>query len=133
MVARLDLGSSAELRESSSLSEGTMKKIIIEYNDLLIKVSCSKDSTSIQDSYRIKDYINMRDILIKIRMQVNDEELAINKRSLKSMIKEWRVHNLLYSFGIERDRTCTVDIEAKQSWYVKLLYTIISPFYFHFY
>lgn len=58
--------------------------------------------------------------------------LAVNKRSVSSMINEWRTHNLLYLFNIKRDRTDTVDLEYPESLLMKVIYTIISPFYLHF-
>lgn len=58
--------------------------------------------------------------------------MAIHRRSISSMIKEWRVHNLLYSLNIQRDRTGSVDLNTGQSWYVRAVYSILSPFYLHF-
>lgn len=74
----------------------------------------------------------MKNILKETKREANDKLLAINKRSNFSMINEWRVHNLLYSLNIQRDRTRSVDLNIGQPWYINMLYTIISPFYFHF-
>lgn len=57
---------------------------------------------------------------------------AINQRSVTSMIREWRVHNLVYSIGLYRRRTKDVDFEHPQKWYFKVAYFILSPFYLHF-
>lgn len=108
-----------------------MKKVIKEYTQLVLKVHLSEDNTSIIDSYRIKNYSDMKKFLVSLRNDVSDK-YAINKRSLISMISEWRVHNLLYSFGIEKDRTRTVDLNMGQPWYIQFLYFILSPLYLHF-
>lgn len=70
----------------------------------------------------------MKNILESIKKEVSTD-MAINKRSIKGMVREWRVHNLLYSLNIMKDRTGTVDLEINQSWYMKTLYSILSIFY----
>ena len=60
------------------------------------------------------------------------KSMAIHRRSVSSMIKEWRVHNLLYSLNIQRDRTGSVDLNTGQPWYVRAAYSILSSFYLHF-
>lgn len=75
----------------------------------------------------------MKKILYRIKDKVKeDKTLAIHNRSVSSMVNEWRVHNLIYSLGIFKDRTKSVDLNIGQPWYIKALYTILSPFYFHF-
>ena len=118
-------------RESSSLSGGTMKKLIIRHKDFTLKVHISEDNTTIFDSYQVKSPWDMESIIYYIKAEASDE-MAINKRNISSMIYEWRTHNLLYALGIMRDRTGSVDLNIGQPWYIKALYAIISPFYFHF-
>ena len=109
-----------------------MKKIIIRYKDFILKVHLSKDNTTILDSYKVSSPKDMKSIIYHIKEQVTDD-IAINIRSVSSMIYEWRVHNLLYTLGIMRARTSSVDLNINQPWYIKTLYAILSPFYFHFY
>lgn len=108
-----------------------MKKVIIRYNDLALRVIATEDNTNIEDSYRVKNYLDMVNILTMIQEEC-DSSLAINKRGLCGMVNEWRVHNLLYSLGIQRDRTKSVDLNIGQPWYVKVAYFLISPLYLHF-
>lgn len=131
LVYKLVLETSAERREGSSPSGGTMKKIVIRYGDFTLKVHLSEDNTSIIDSYQVKDIIDMEAILRLIRDEAS-AEMAVNKRNIFSMIYEWRTHNLLYALGIAKDRTGSVDLNTGQPWYIKVLYAIISPFYLHF-
>lgn len=119
------------MRESSSLSWDTMKKLIVSYKDFILKIHASENNTTIFDSYKVKNPKDMKSILYGIRKRVVPN-YAINKRKVSSMIQEWRVHNLLYSLGIERNRTKDVDLDINQPWYNKVLYFILSPFYFHF-
>jgi hypothetical protein len=119
----------------SSPTGGTMdKKVLTTFEGKVVKVTLSDTNTNIENSYRFKSISIMKDILnwIKAASIVSSTERAISKRSMFSMINEWRVHNLLYSFGIKRDRTKSVDLDINQPWYMKLAYTVLSPFYLHF-
>lgn len=121
-----------EIIVGSSPTWGTMKKIIVRHKNFVLKVHISKDNTTIFDSYKVKSPWDMKSIIYYIKAEASDK-MAINKRNISSMIYEWRTHNLLYTLGIMRDRTKSVDLNTDQPWYIKALYTIISPFYFHFY
>lgn len=132
MEDTLHLGCSTVRYVGSSPTWGTMKKIIIRYKDFILKVYLSKDNTTILDSYKVSSPKDMKSIIYHIREQVTDD-IAINIRSVSSMIYEWRVHNLLYTLGIMRARTSSVDLNINQPWYIKTLYAILSLFYFHFY
>lgn len=107
----------------------TMKKVIIEYNQYIINVHLTEDNTSIIDSYRVKSISDMVSVLKKIR-NTCDNSYAIYKRSIFSMVNEWRVHNLLYFLHIKRNRTGTVDLNINQSIWAKIAYTLLSVFYF---
>lgn len=108
-----------------------MKKIIIRHKDFALKAHLSENCTTICDSYQVKSIQDMKAVIYCIKNE-SSEEMAINKRNISSMIYEWRTHNLLYTLGIMRDRTGSVDLNIGQPWYIKALYAIISPFYFHF-
>lgn len=116
--------------EGSNPSGGTMKNYIIEYRNNIIRLGIGIESSNIRNSYRFKSIKDMLNILILCRLK--DSDSSLHARGMLGMINEWRVHNLLYSLGIAKKRTVSLDIEAKQPWYLKLLYGIISPFYLHF-
>lgn len=121
-----------EIIVGSSPTWGTMKKIIVRHKDFTLKVHISQSNTTIFDSYKVKSPRDMKSILYSIKAE-SSNKMAINKRNISSMIYEWRTHNLLYTLGIMRDRTKSVDLNIGQPWYSKVLYFILSPFYFHFY
>ena len=108
-----------------------MKRIIIEYKNLILKVNISKEDTCILDSYKVRNIKDMSDIIYGIRSHAT-KDMAVFSRSISSMIAEWRVHNLLYELNIQRDRTKDVNLNSNQPWYIKAIYYIISPFYLHF-
>lgn len=86
-----------------------MERIIIRHKNSVLRVHISEDNTTIFNSYRIKNLSDMKAIIHHIRKRFSNN-MSIHKRSINSMIHEWRVHNLLYSFGIEKDRTKSVDL-----------------------
>ena len=108
-----------------------MKRLIIRHKDFILKVHASENNTSILDSYKVKRPSDMKSIIKKIRV-ASPENYAINRRNEFSMVNEWRAHNLLYTLGIEKRRTASVDLNIGQPWYINLAYTIVSLFYLHF-
>lgn len=111
-----------------------MKNIIIRVSDNVLKVDLTNDNTTIFDSYRIKSPSDMKLTINEIKnfIKNDDEEYAINKRSIIGMIHEWRTYNLLYSLGIFRNRTKDVDLNIEHKWYIKVMYFICSLFYLHY-
>ena len=120
------------IRKGSSPFRGTMRKLTIEFRDSILKVQVSENNITIFDSYLVKKPKDMESLFYIIVAYIGKEHPLVKYRPVSSVIHEWRVHNLLYSLKILRKRTKDVDLETKQSWYMKLLYTILSPFYFHF-
>lgn len=108
-----------------------MKKLVVEYKGSIFKVHSSKENTTIIDSYKIKKYKDMKEFLHRVRIAV-PRDYSIKRRSISSLIREWRTHNLLYSLGFFKKRTGSVDLNLRQPFHIKALYFIISPFYFNF-
>lgn len=65
------------------------------------EVIISKDNICIIDSYQIKSIKNMKCVINSIRQKC-DNSYIIHKRSMYSLINEWRSHNLLYDLHIQR-------------------------------
>lgn len=107
-----------------------MKKYIVKYKYGNLVVRASESNTCIANSYRVKKSKDMKHVLLEIRQKAqNEPAFAIHHRSISSMIREWRVHNLLYYLDIERDRTRSVDLDIPQPWYIRTAYFMLSPFY----
>lgn len=104
------------------------------YNDSgVYALSLSLKNTHIENSFKLRSIKDMKDCLIWGREYTDFEDpFAINKRSLFSMITEWRAHNLLYNLHIQRDRTRSVDLEYPIKWYKQVAYFILSCFYLRF-
>ena len=71
----------------------------------------------------------MREFLLKVRAQ-SSPEMAVCRRDLESMIREWRSHNLFYQLHVFRSRTKDDDLEVGQSRCRELFCRVVSFFYF---
>lgn len=89
----------------------------------------SYKNTHIDDSYQIVTKRDMCELLGTIREQCNPD-MAIAVRSMKSLVCEWRVHNLLYYLHLFRCHTKDVDMERHQAWWREVLCRIASFLYF---
>lgn len=75
----------------------------------------------IEDSYLIEKRLFSRRLNSIKAIHPNSD---VWKRSMKSLEREWAVHNALYSLGIEKERTRSVDLNYPQKWYVKFAYAV---------
>ena len=71
----------------------------------------------------------MREFLRQVRAQ-SSPDMAVCRRDLESMVREWRSHNLFYCCHVFRSRTKDVDLELCQTWYRELFCRVVSFFYF---
>ena len=53
-------------------------------------------------------------------------EHVVWNRSMKSLVREWAVHNFLYSIGLKKEKTKDVSLDYPQPWYVKIGYFIFG-------
>lgn len=106
-----------------------MKRLLIRVKEYLLKVEVTKNNTTIFDSYQVKTPSDMKLVIKEIRNFVEDNDYTINSRSITSMLREWRSHNLLYSLGLFRSRVKDVDLNTVHQWWLKTLYFIVSLFY----
>lgn len=93
------------------------------------KVILSLTNTRILDSFSVKTKDEMRSFLEQVRKTASPD-MAVNKRDMESMIKEWRSHNIFYFLHIFRSRTKDVDLELKQAWWRELFCRVVDFFYF---
>lgn len=89
----------------------------------------SPTNTHIVDSCQIRSKADIRAYLQELR-DASPEEMAVNRRDLESMVREWRSHNLFYMLHVFRSRTKDVDLELSQSWPRELFCRIVDFLYF---
>lgn len=105
-------------------------KRIFAYTNLDVEYDATENNTHIELSFSIKKSKDMKKILEQIRSEV-PENYVVHVRTLKSQIREWRAHNLLYALHIQRHRTEAVDLDYEPSWR-RFGYFILSCLYPHF-
>lgn len=94
-----------------------------------IRYLLTNDCLTIYNSYQITSTSDMEKFLVGLRYNSGaSSECIIFKRSLYSMIDEWKAHNLLYKFGLFRSHTKDVDID-NESKCRKFFYKILSKIY----
>ena len=94
-----------------------------------LRVDCTEDNTHIESSYKVKKISAMRALLESHRGLPVYSGLALTKRSVSSMVMEWRAYNLLHALGVARSRTESVDLAYPQAWYYKVGYFVLGCFY----
>ena len=89
---------------------------------MLIKVS--KNNIHIENSCEVNTKEDMQIVLTDIRAGHSLEESDVLKRTDSSLIKEWRVHNVLYNLHLFRTHTKDVDLNYPQSKIIEIAYSI---------
>ena len=93
------------------------------------KAILTEENTRIVDSCEVRSKTEMVDCLTQLRENASPE-MAINQRSVESLVDEWRAHNLFYGLHVFRSRTHDVDLERHQSWWREAFCRVVSFFYF---
>ena len=94
----------------------------------LVKYHVTPNNVTIYDSYKVTHTGDMEYLIQKIRYNYPLNNYIINKRSMSSLINEWKAHNLLYDLHLFRSHTRNVDLN-NEPWYRKVIYQILSKFY----
>ena len=93
------------------------------------KAILTEENTHIVDSCEVRSKKEIMDYLTQLRENASPE-MAINQRSMESLVDEWRAHNLFYGLHVFRSRTHDVDFERHQSWWREAFCRVVSFFYF---
>ena len=93
------------------------------------KAILTAENTHIVDSCEVKSREEMVAFLTQLRENASPE-MAINQRSMESLVDEWRAHNFFYGLHVFRSRTHDVDLERHQNWWRDAFCRVVSFFYF---
>ena len=99
---------------------------VISNNEEFIIVNINDKCLTIFDSYKIKDNKLKEWFLFQIKLRY---PIVFEKRSFKSIMNEWKVHNAFYKRNILISKVKNTDIELKQNIFVKILYSIASKIF----
>lgn len=90
-----------------------------------LKIAATPQNIKIIDSYKIQDKKQMKQIIKKILQIV---PLYITRRTLGSLVREWRCHNRFYNLGLFKSHTKDCDLEAKERLYRRFVYFFLGRF-----
>lgn len=93
-----------------------------------ICVKFDKNNIHIENSYKISSTKEMKSILTLVNGAAENRDI-IYKRTLKSWIKEWQAHNILYKFCIKPSSSKHVDLNENETRSRLFVYNILSLFY----
>ena len=93
--------------------------------DIVYKLT--KDCLTIYNGYQTSNKEQMVSFLTSLRNNENKDTI-VARRTIKSMVREWRAHNLLYNLHLFRSHTQDVDLD-KEPWYRQVVYFILSTLY----
>ena len=98
---------------------------MIEFEVKKLRVQVFPKNIKIIDSYTIKSKKEMKKILLEI---LEKAPLYYKKRSINSLIREWRFHNRLYKLGLFVSHTKDCDFESDEALYRRIFYFFFGRF-----
>lgn len=93
-----------------------------------LSVTFDKNNIHIQDSYKVTTTESMKFILQLVKYTTSNRDI-VYKRIMKSWLREWKAHNILYKFNIQRSRSQHTDLSENESMMRRFAYFILSLFY----
>lgn len=88
------------------------------------KITITEYNIHIENSYIIDDKKDILDTLNFIKTNYTCK--VMEKRSIKSLYKEWVAHNNLYKLGLWKEHTISVDLDYPQSIKYKIAWFLLS-------
>ena len=100
----------------------------IYYKNFEVTFNYDNLNIHIKDSYKINSKKLVEEALNYIHSTVEYQELvaAGYTRTYKSQVDEWRAHNAMWSWGYQRSRTGSVDLDQNESSLRKFIYSILA-------
>lgn len=89
-----------------------------------IKYEICGENCRIIDSWRYKDKSLMAEFV-----ELHLTTAPFNRRSIKSYLREWRAHNLLYKIHIAEESTRDTDLNVNEKLIRRIGYFLLSPLY----
>ena len=93
-----------------------------------LSITFDKNNIHIHDSYKVKTTESMRFVLQLVKCAAVNRGI-VYKRMMKSWLREWKAHNVLYKLNIRRSSTQHTDLYENESGKCCFAYFILSLFY----
>lgn len=98
---------------------------MIDFEVKGLKIEVSPNNIKIYNSYKIKKKKEMKECITEILYKA---PLYNTKRSINSLVREWRTHNIFYNRGWFLSHTKDCDLESNEKLYRRFFYYIIGRF-----
>lgn len=98
---------------------------MVEFKVKGLDVKVFPDNIKIIDSYKIQKRKDIKEAIIEI---LDKSTLYYTKRSIGSLVREWRCHNRFYNMGLFVSHTKDCDLEAKEALYRRFVYFFLGRF-----
>lgn len=101
------------------------------FEDEVVVGICYDDETkavsnvTIFQSYKIKKNTDKIFVVGEILSRIERLGLKYSRKET-DMVHEISAHNLIYRFGLFKERTRDADLEEKQRWWLRIMYFIIG-------
>lgn len=92
-----------------------------------ITYKLTKNCLTIYNGYQTTDKKTMVSFISSLRDNEGKDTIMAH-RTVKSMVREWRAHNLMYNLHLFRSHTQDVDID-NEPWYRRFVYFFLSLIY----
>ena len=86
-------------------------------------INITQGNVHIHDSYKVK---TSKEIALVVDCILEADDGILKTRSKKSIIREWKAHNVLYGLRVMRKSTAHTDIEANQDAFHRIGYFLLS-------
>lgn len=95
---------------------------------ILVEYSVNVTNVHILNAYKYSKF-GFREIITDIK-KMNPDNFTLQNRKNFSIILDWSLNNLLYRFGINREKTRDLDINPKTSMFRKVTAFLLMPLSF---
>lgn len=98
---------------------------MVEFEVKGLDVQVYPNNIKVIDSFKIEKKKEIREAVIEI---LEKGSLYYTKRSIGSMVREWKFHNRLYKLGLFISHTKDCDLEANEALYRRFIYFFFGKF-----
>ena len=98
---------------------------MIEFEVKGLNVQVSPENIKVVDSYKIKTKKEMKEFLLEVFKKAT---IYKTRRTMGSLLREWKCHNRFYKKGILISRTKDCDLESKEALYRRFFYFFFGRF-----
>lgn len=92
-------------------------------NDLEVQVT--NKNIKIIDGYRVSSKKHMKQIISEILFKA---PIYNSRRSINSLVREWRTHNIIYYKGVFKNYTKDCNLSSNEPLIVRFIYWIVGRF-----